>query len=511
MAFEVKDTLTEEELEKGLHEVVKDGLTSQAMVTLTGGAFLVAFALKLGASNLVIGLLAAIPALAQLLQVPSIYLIQKVQNRRAISVVGAALSRLPWLLVALIPFLFSREGGLACLLAALTVNGVFTAAVSASWSSWMRDLVPQERLGSFFSRRLSLATALATALSLAAAVLLDLWGNYLPRYELHAYSVLFFVGCGVGMLGVYYISRIPEPRMAPMQRGFLRLIIQPLRDVNFRNLIRFLGPWNFAVNLAAPFFVVYMFKQLGMRMSSVMGLTALSQLMNFAFLRAWGRLSDRFSNKSVLAVSGPLFMLCILGWTFTTLPGWYTLTVPLLIGLHVFMGISTAGVTLASGNIGLKLAPRGEATSYLVASNLVNSLAAGLGPILGGRLADYFAKRELTWTVTWKGPGGEFSQPTLDLQHWDFVFFIAFAIGLYSIHRLSMVREVGEVKEKIVIRELIAESWMRVRNLSTAAGIRQMLQIPLLLFKQLAGRRPEPEEEMSENPGESPTSPDGSE
>jgi MFS family permease len=281
--------------------------------------------------------------------------------------------------------------------------------------------------------------------------------------------------------------------------------------VNFRNLIRFLGPWNFAVNLAAPFFVVYMFKRLGLGMSSIMGLTVLSQLMNFAFLRIWGKLSDRFSNKSVLAVSGPLFMLCILAWTFTTLPGWYTLTAPLLIGIHVLTGISTAGVTLASGNIGLKLAPRGEATSYLVASNLVNSLAAGLGPILGGRLADFFAKRELMWTVTWKGPAGEFTQPTLDLRQWDFVFFIAVVIGLYSIHRLSMVKEVGEVKEKIVIRELLAESWMKVRSLSTAAGLRQMLQIPVLLFKQLAGRRPEPEEEMSENPGESPTSPDGSE
>jgi len=64
--FEVKDTLTEEEVQPGLKTLLKDGLTSQAMVTLTGGVFLVAFALKLGASNLQIGLLAAIPPLTQL-------------------------------------------------------------------------------------------------------------------------------------------------------------------------------------------------------------------------------------------------------------------------------------------------------------------------------------------------------------------------------------------------------------------------------------------------------------
>lgn len=67
MRFTVKDTLTEEEIQSGLRAIIKDGLTTQTMLTLTGGVFLVAFALKLGASNTIIGLLAAIPPLAQLI------------------------------------------------------------------------------------------------------------------------------------------------------------------------------------------------------------------------------------------------------------------------------------------------------------------------------------------------------------------------------------------------------------------------------------------------------------
>lgn len=86
MKFAIKDTLTEEEIQSGLRSVIKDGLTTQTMVTLTGGVFLVAFALKLGASNLVIGLLAAIPLLAQLIQIPSVYLIEKYRVRQAICV-----------------------------------------------------------------------------------------------------------------------------------------------------------------------------------------------------------------------------------------------------------------------------------------------------------------------------------------------------------------------------------------------------------------------------------------
>jgi len=149
MRFSVKDTLTDQEIQSGLRSVVKDGLASQAMVTLTGGAFLVAFALKLGASNLVIGLLAAIPPLMQLLQIPSIYLVEKYRLRRAISVYASGLARVFWLLIALIPFLFSFETGLTVLIVALFLHSAFGAIGGTSWNSWMRDL--DQRTGSDLS------------------------------------------------------------------------------------------------------------------------------------------------------------------------------------------------------------------------------------------------------------------------------------------------------------------------------------------------------------------------
>jgi len=48
------------EVEHGLRLLLLDGVSSQVMGALTGGALLVAFALKLGASNKVIGLIAAV-------------------------------------------------------------------------------------------------------------------------------------------------------------------------------------------------------------------------------------------------------------------------------------------------------------------------------------------------------------------------------------------------------------------------------------------------------------------
>ena len=269
-----------------------------------------------------------------------------------------------------------------------------------------------------------------------------------------------------------------------MSSGFI-MLAQPFKDENFRKLIAFMCSWNFAVNLAAPFFMVYMLKRLGLSMSFIIGLSILSQVMNITFLKIWGKFTDSFSNKSVLAICGPLFILSILAWTFTTMPEKYFLTIPLLIIIHIVIGLSSAGVSLASGNISMKLAPQGQATAYLATNTIVNSIAAGIAPILGGKFADFFANRELDWVLNYKGPTGEFSLPTLNLQQWDFFFAIAFIIGLYSIHRLSMIKEVGEVEGKVVFGELITEVRSQVRTLSSVEGLRQMVSFPFTVVRDL--------------------------
>ena len=165
------------------------------------------------------------------------------------------------------------------------------------------------------------------------------------------------------------------------------------------------------------------------------------------------------------------------------MPEKYVLTIPLLVLIHILMGVSTAGVTLASGNIGLKLAPKGQATTYLAANSIINSFAAGIAPLIGGKFADFFATRQLSLMLKWTSPGKVLAIQTIKFQHWDFFFLFAFMLGLYSIHRLTRVKEVGEVKEKIVVRELISEVRRDIRNLSTAEGLRQLLTFPFAILR----------------------------
>jgi MFS family permease len=244
----------------------------------------------------------------------------------------------------------------------------------------------------------------------------------------------------------------------------------------------FVGSWQFAVNLATPFFTVFIVRQLRFDVSFVMVLSVVSQIANLLALRLWGALSDRYANKSVLAVCAPVYILAIVGMIGASQFGNRTLIAGWLIGLHVLMGASVAGVTLSSTNIALKLSPKGTATAYVAANAMITALAAGLAPIIGGALADFFARRKLELLVRWINPDRVLSLP-LALTSWDFYFLIAGVIGLYAIHRLSLVEEHGEIERREMVNQVLSETRRGIRNISSVAGLRAATDLPASLLR----------------------------
>jgi MFS family permease len=266
----------------------------------------------------------------------------------------------------------------------------------------------------------------------------------------------------------------------------IAMLAAPFRDRNFRRLIIFLSCWSFAANLAAPFFAVYMLESLGYQMTAIVVLTTASQLSNLAAVGLWGNLIDRFSNKAVLGYSAPLFLLCTLAWTFTGLPWVAPFTFYLLLAIHVLMGIATAGVALASGNIAMKLSPPGQATSFLAASSVVSASCAALAPIVGGLCADFFAAHELSLGFTWKTNIDAVTVQVLNLHAWTFFFGLAFLVGLVSLHRLSFVQETARSINPLLVRDLLLEARNAVRGLSSVAGLVRVGRMPSWLTPRVA-------------------------
>ncbi|UCE08991.1 MAG: MFS transporter [Candidatus Thorarchaeota archaeon] len=478
---QIKGHLTDDEVAVAQQRVILQGITAQVRLSLTESVFLVGFALLLGASNSVIGIFAAIPFLAQFLQIPSIYLIHRFGSRKKLNFITQLGNRLAVLIMVLIPYISMTTQGLILLLLSVSIQAIFTSLGTSSWNSWLRDLVPQHQLGAFFSRRMSIMGAVSVATSLGGGVLVALWLSWSPADLARAYSILFFIAFISGMIAVYFTSRTPEPLLFFYDKkpAFLELVAKPFKDGNFRNVMWFSLVWVLSANLAAPFFSVYLLVRLGFGLQIAAAFVALTQMTSIIFLRFWGRLSDRFSNKSILQVTVPIYIIGTLLWTFSSVAESVSLLLPLLIIIHVMTGFASAGVNLAGSNIDLKIAPRGEAHSYLAARGTINAAAGGVASVIGGLLADFFASRELYFSFTWVDPGGVTVIHTYHIQGLDFVFLLSVIIGVFALHRLALVNEIGEVEERVVVEAIIAETRRNVKTLSTVDGLRQTFHLPL--------------------------------
>jgi hypothetical protein len=153
MYLQPSESLTDQQIQSGLKSIIADGMFAEAMIALTGGTFLVAMAVSLGATNSQLGILAALPMFSNIFQLLSIWLVKKYNNRRGVTVLTNILGRIPLFLIAALPFLFSTGSSVQALIFLLFFHYVFGAVAGPSWNSWIKDLVPEKQLGTYFSRR----------------------------------------------------------------------------------------------------------------------------------------------------------------------------------------------------------------------------------------------------------------------------------------------------------------------------------------------------------------------
>jgi MFS family permease len=480
--------VTPEDHARGQRALVIEAAFATTAGALYGGVILVGFALELGATPLVVGLLAAIPFLAQVSQVPAILLIERMRARRKITVLSVSAARLLIMSLALLPLLPDRPLQLAALIGVQIAIALFGSVAGCAFNSWVHQLVPRETLGVLFARRLFWSTLVASLAALSAGYFVQHWPH---GDKLQAYALVFVAAGIAGLVSSRYLVAVPDPAMAatgpPLRLG--EQLGAPLRDPDFRSVIVFMASWNFASNIAAPFITVYLLRQLGYELGTVTALWMVGQVATALTLYLWGRLSDRLSNKAILSVALPAYFACVVALPFTALPAVHLLTLPLLYLLHVVMGAASGGITLATGNLGLKLAPQGRGTSYLAAVGLAGSLAAGLSALAGGALAEWFAARELALAFQWTSSGATSQVRLLQFHHWEFLFAISFLLGFYVLHRLSRIREGEEHSERVVVQQFVLEAFRSIDQLSPIDGLRTAILFP---FGRLRDRRLKP-------------------
>jgi MFS family permease len=489
-------TLDDAARRRGIRAYQADGVCSQVRDALLSGPLLVGYALLLGASNTEVGLLAALSPATQVLQLPTVALIERWRRRKAICWWAALVGRTAALGVLVIPWAVPSGARVPALFGLLLVMAAFGTISGAAWNPWIRDFLPDEGRNRIVARRMTIATAVGAPHALGAGLandrLRDVFGT-----PAEAYNLVLGVGVLAGLLGLIPLGRIPEPAMAPTtHRPWRDVVRAPFRHPEFRALVTFLAAWTFATNLSAPFFTVYLLTRLGLPMALVLAAAVLSQVTTVLVLRAWGAVADRFQTLTVLRVSCAGFLLSVAGWPIAGMLDTPWLVLAVIGAIHVLAGLTTAGVTLTTGTVAMELAPRGEAAGYLATNALISGAAAALAPVLAGVGADWLETQRLSVTVAWTstvGPGQSLALRPLDLHGLDFLFVATVVVGLYAVHRILAVVESEAMDRREIVAALVDELRQQMpqtlRALTTVPSVRDAVSFPLSLLGSLLPER----------------------
>ncbi|HNB51405.1 MAG TPA: MFS transporter [Anaerolineales bacterium] len=348
--------------------------------------FVTLFALAYGATNGQVGLVTATGNLLGAISLfPGAQLVERYGQRKSVVVwAGGGVSRIVLLAMALFPFLINQPVWGVGLIIVFNGLRAFTANLSnPAWTSMVADLVPNTMRGRYFSSR-NVAMGVAALVVAPLAGRLISAGNEWANSSVFGYQTVFFLAFAFGMVSTLAFHRIAEPPMTeeearPHQRGDLRRALRHHPEFVWFVISAFV--WNIALQVAAPFFNVYMVESLGASTTMVGLVSSVTSLFSLISQRYWGKLMDKKDAFWVQMVTGFLIPILPFAWMFIT-QAWH-------VGIiNIFSGILWAGYNLANFNLLLVMTPDDQRSRAVALFQTVVFTSAVLGPIIGGYLSD---------------------------------------------------------------------------------------------------------------------------
>jgi MFS family permease len=370
-------SLSSSEVTRGLRVSIVEGAFAMLYSTLGGGMFLIGLALWLGANSFQIALVSAIPALVTGFG----YLVRRSGSKKRLVIWTAGIGRSVF--AVLVPFLLLRiHVGLVLFFATVAVSSIVMTIAGTTWTSWISDLVPEERRGRFFGLRNAIHGIVGVATAYAAGRGMDLLKA--QGLEPVGYGLAFGLAVLFGLVSTLLLFKQPETALEPQPALSLReTFLGPLKEPQFSKLMLFLAVWFVTGTLASPFYIVHMMKNLHFSFTAIGIYSIIGGVAGMVFQLFWGRVIDRFGARPVTILNFALVGIMPLLWLFATpsfrLPIW---------GDALLNGVVWTGASLGLWSLLLELADNpARKESYFAIYSAVTGLSAFAASMLSGVIA----------------------------------------------------------------------------------------------------------------------------
>ncbi|MEK6888283.1 MAG: MFS transporter, partial [Candidatus Aenigmatarchaeota archaeon] len=417
----IRHETEEEKVKKSLRASTNEGMFNAAASSITN-TFITPLALELKATNAEIGLLSAVQNFANTVgQIPGAKLTEY-YPRKSIWMLSQVMSKiLLWIPIIFLPFL-QLDNPVLILIILMGFIAFFSGLRSPAWSSLMGDLVPLKTRGRYFGMRNMLTGIAGIVATIIAGIVVAEYG----------FSMIFIAAVLLGFVSIFFFIRMYEPQFKRVFFYKHTFSFKPRELVTSLSVNKalviftvYLFFMNFAVEIAAPFYTVYMLKDLQINYFWFAVLTTLGAVIRIFAYKYWGRFVDKYGSRKILVVTG--FFGC-----FTPLMWLFVSNVYEIAALKVFDSFVWAGLDMVVFNYLLDVTPANKRPQYVANHNFFTGFGVVFGALTGAMIAESVQNSSLLW-----------------FNGLQIVFLTSFIVRILVLAILPKIREI-DVKQSTV-------------------------------------------------------------
>jgi MFS family permease len=455
-------------LRKDLRRIVGSWIFGNLWLFTIGGAAMTKFARGLGMPDVGFGLLAAMPYLGTLFQLPASYLLRHVATRKRMFIITMTISRLSWVAMAMIPWLMPNSEHLWWqMMVMLTFVAWSTHHLGVpAWTGWIADLIPSQLRGRFFGICARYTQPIVLIAAIGVGYMLDLAEQVQPMRPglmLRVTSSIVALAGLFGTLGIGFYRRVEDrpPQEDDNGDSWLSSITQPLRDRNFRRYVGMNVTFTLGVGFVGQYIWVYLF-DIGLMQAWLANaiMVVLPRFVHMYSYGAWGRQIDKLGRKPVVIATLAMMTISPLGWILVGQPDpwlrWPGLCVAML-GIFAYPGFEIANLNIILGinssrNEGAAEGGGGS-SAYVVVNSMAVAIAGVLSGLIGLACARHYA--DLAWTMPVIGG---------TLTYHGLLLFLSFILRGLSLPWIIAVHDPGAEPTRDALRYMGANLYSNVRQ-----------------------------------------------
>lgn len=367
-----------------------DGLFASAgdKIVLT---YITVYLLALGTTGQQIGVLNSLGNLLNaLLLLPAAYVVEVSGERKWTTVKSSIVSRSATFFLALVPFfLFGAPAMIWVIFGLVLIREAAANFAYPAWIALIGDIIPIEGRGRYFGTRNFIMGLSGMIIALLIGELITQIGSPL------GYQLAFILAAILGAISTLFFSKIDEPCSGrPKEQnqtkglvhlqGFLNSLKGTFSSIkeypHFLKFAIFVAVWNFAINIAAPFFNVFLVDTLHLTAAMIGVVTVVNTAANMLVQRRVGLLSDKVSYRVITIIFSMLIPVTTLLWGIWVKQYWHVIVI------EVLGGLLWGGFNLVSFSNLLVQTPEDQRARFSAYHQIIVTLSLAAGAALGSYL-----------------------------------------------------------------------------------------------------------------------------